>query len=64
MMSQMFDEKVAAERLGVAVQTLRNWRFQRKGPAYLKLGRAVRYREDDLNDFENRNRIVPEEILA
>lgn len=34
-----------AERLGVSVGTLANWRLRGGGPAYIKLsGRAVRYR--------------------
>ncbi|BBO85903.1 hypothetical protein DSCO28_64690 [Desulfosarcina ovata subsp. sediminis] len=36
-------EKELAEILNVHVQTLRNWRFQRRGPEYLKFGSAVRY---------------------
>ncbi len=36
-------EKELAELLNVHVQTLRNWRFQRRGPEYLKFGSAVRY---------------------
>lgn len=53
------DEKKAANMLGVAVQTLRNWRHIRKGPAYIKLGRAIRYRQDDLVDYLNKRRIDP-----
>ena len=36
-------ETEAAKKLGVAVQTLRNWRHVRRGPAYIKFGRNVRY---------------------
>ena len=53
------DEKKAASMLGVAVQTLRNWRHTRKGPAYIKLGRAVRYRLDDLVEYLDQRRIDP-----
>jgi hypothetical protein len=53
-------EKEASKTMGVAVQTLRNWRHLRKGPAYLKLGRSVRYRTEDLSDFIKKNRIDPE----
>ena len=53
-------EKKAAKTMGVAVQTLRNWRHLRKGPAYIKLGRSVRYRIEDLLDFIEKNRIDPE----
>jgi hypothetical protein len=53
-------EKEAAKTMGVAVQTLRNWRHLRKGPAYIKLGRIVRYRVEDLLDFIDKHRIDPE----
>jgi hypothetical protein len=53
-------EKEAAKELGVAVQTLRNWRHIRRGPAYLKLGRSVRYRVEDILIFIEKHRIDPE----
>jgi len=53
-------EREAAKRMGLKVQTLRNWRHQRRGPAYLKLGRRVLYREHDLNDYMEKNRVDPE----
>ena len=61
MMSQVFDEKEAARVLGVAIQTLRNWRHKRKGPAYHKIGKAVRYRMADLEAYLQECRIDPEE---
>jgi hypothetical protein len=54
-------EKETSKLLRVAVQTLRNWRHLRRGPAYLKLGRAVRYRDDDLMAFIEKHRINPGE---
>lgn len=38
------------ERLGVSftIQTLANWRVAKRGPAYLKIGRAVRYNISDV----------------
>ena len=59
-MEETLIDKIAAKKIGVAVQTLRNWRHQRRGPAYLKLGRSVRYRLDDLNKFMENNRIDPD----
>lgn len=40
---RFIDEKELAALYGVAVQTVRNWRFLRKGPSYSKLGRMIRY---------------------
>lgn len=42
-----------AEMLGVAPQTLRDWRMQGRGPAFLKLGHPVSgrvmYRAEDVD---------------
>lgn len=43
--------KQAAEYLGLAVSTLNKWRCHGGGPVYIKLGRAVRYRVQDLDEF-------------
>ncbi len=53
-------EAEAAEFLGVAVQTLRNFRCQGRGPAYIKRGRMVRYAMQDLMDYMAAGRIDPE----
>ena len=44
-------ETDVAYRLGISAQTLRSWRWQRKGPTFLKVGRAVRYRPEDIEAF-------------
>ena len=54
------NETQAAEILDQAIQTVRNNRHLRKGPAYLKLGSSVRYRVKDLFDYMERHRIDPE----
>lgn len=41
-------EQLAAE-LGVSPKTLPQWRFKRKGPAYVKVGLLVRYRRSDVD---------------
>ncbi|WP_431189983.1 helix-turn-helix domain-containing protein [Desulfurivibrio dismutans] len=41
----------AAPILGVKPGTLEVWRVQGRGPAFLKIGRAVRYRAEDLDRF-------------
>ena len=57
--NQPLTEAEAAERLGLKVATLRAWRHQGKGPAYVRLGRAVRYLASDIEDFLRSNRQVP-----
>jgi len=54
------DEREISRIIGVAIQTLRNWRFQRRGPAYSKVGRAVRYRLDDVIRFMEERRVSNE----
>ena len=43
--------KQAAEYLGLAVSTLNKWRCHGGGPVFIKMGRAVRYRVEDLENF-------------
>jgi hypothetical protein len=37
--------------LRVSLTSLRRWRREGRGPVFRKLGRAVRYRPDDVADF-------------
>lgn len=41
----------AATRLGLRPCTLEKWRCVGGGPLYVKLGRAVKYRTVDIDDF-------------
>jgi len=41
----------AAKHLNMSKQTLEAWRLRGGGPVYLKFGKAVRYREEDINTF-------------
>lgn len=52
-------EKEAAAYTGFAVRTLQAWRFQCRGPVYLKVGRSVRYCMKDLDAFLNATPVVP-----
>ena len=40
-----------AMRLGVSRFTLRAWRLRGHGPKFLKMGRAVRYRPEDVDEW-------------
>ena len=55
----MIDDRQAARRLGMSVQTLRNMRHERRGPVYHKMGRAIRYEIDELENYIEAGRIDP-----
>lgn len=41
-----------AERLGLSVRTLQDWRRAGKGLSYLKIGKSVRYPLEIIEQFE------------
>jgi hypothetical protein len=45
----LLTEKVAARLLAVSNRTLQTWRCKGIGPAFVRAGRAVRYRQTDLD---------------
>ena len=55
-------ESEAAMRLGLKVPTLRAWRHQGRGPAFVRLGRAVRYLATDIDEFLTVNRHTPRSV--
>ena len=40
-------------------EKLAQWRYQRKGPPYYKLGRKILYRGSELNAWMAKHRVVP-----
>lgn len=58
--TQPLTEIEAALRLGLKVATLRAWRHQGRGPAYVRLGRAIRYLAVDVDEFLSSNRHHPQ----
>jgi predicted DNA-binding transcriptional regulator AlpA len=57
---QFVNDRKAAEVLDAATQTMRNWRFQRRGPKYIKIGRSIRYAMSDLLAYMENHKIDPE----
>jgi excisionase family DNA binding protein len=47
----VYDETAAAHFMGVSIRTVQSWRLKGGGPAYMKLGRSVRYRRETLEAF-------------
>jgi hypothetical protein len=52
---QNLDQKSLADRWLISPRTLEQWRWQGKGPKYLKIGAKVVYRLEDVESFESEN---------
>jgi hypothetical protein len=50
-MTTLLTEQDAAALLKVTKKTLQAWRYRGAGPQFLKVGRCVRYRPEDLQTF-------------
>ena len=59
MIAKLLKETQVAELLGVSVMTLRKWRSERRGPAYIKLGRSVRYSPKEIIEYQDRGVVNP-----
>jgi len=46
---KLVGKKEAAAYLGLAEQTLANWRYLGKGPRYFRVGQLIKYDENDLD---------------
>lgn len=58
--SNLLDEKRAAEILSLSIQTLRNDRSGKRKIPYIKIGKSVRYRPEDLAALIESHRIAGE----
>ena len=57
----LLTDRQAAEFLGLALQTVRNFRFLGIGPAYHRLnGRSIRYSITDLQAYVDQAKITPD----
>jgi predicted DNA-binding transcriptional regulator AlpA len=50
---RFFTEQELAEMLKISVHTLRDWRYRRQqfGPRWVRIGRLVRYAQEDVEQF-------------
>lgn len=51
------DEVAVRYRGGISIGTLRNWRAMRIGPTFVKIGKAVLYPVDDLDAWDEKNKV-------
>jgi excisionase family DNA binding protein len=54
---EILTDKETASFLGVADRTLRDWRKQGKGPAFVQMGKKIRYRKKDIDAYLDRQTI-------
>jgi hypothetical protein len=54
----LYQEDVA-RRWGVSPRTLERWRWEKKGPPYLKIGRHIVYRVEDIEMYESQHMQMP-----
>ena len=50
-MTALLTEQEAASLLKVTVKAVQGWRYRGGGPRFVKVGRCVRYRLEDLQAF-------------
>jgi len=50
-MEQLLITQEVAELLQISEQTLHQWRYRNTGPKSIRVGRHVRYRTNDLEDW-------------
>jgi hypothetical protein len=61
-MTNILDTNGAAKYLKLTVKTLEKWRWERRGPAFIRLShKCVRYKVADLEKWLNSVRVVPKE---
>jgi predicted DNA-binding transcriptional regulator AlpA len=49
--TEMLNERQVADYVNMSLGSLRKWRLYRKGPKFVKLGRAIRYRRTDVETW-------------
>ncbi len=57
----LLTEVEAADILSLSVRTLQAWRARAFGPAFVRAGRAVRYRRRDLFVWADAHTVLPQE---
>jgi len=55
-MEQYLDEKSLCGRLSISRKTAQAWRWRGTGPQFFKVGRAVRYKSADVEQWLESNR--------
>ena len=59
---EYLNEKEVSVLTGLALSTLRNWRFMRKNFQWVKIGRSVRYPRAEVIKFMESRKIKPDNV--
>ncbi|MBE2190722.1 MAG: helix-turn-helix domain-containing protein [Alphaproteobacteria bacterium] len=51
MQNNLYLPQQVSEMLCISVATLRKWRWEGKGPCFVKIGRKVAYRPSDITEY-------------
>ena len=63
-MIRYVNEREVSKITGMAIQTLRNHRFQKRGFPYSRIGRSIRYSIQDIINYMERRKIQTEDSLG
>ncbi len=55
----LLNEGQVAQLLGCKIKTLQSWRIRQQGPAYVKIGRLVKYAESDVKAWLVSRTVTP-----
>jgi hypothetical protein len=59
----LLDERQAGEYLGgVSARTMQRWRYHRRGPVYIAIGKLIRYRRSSLDRFLTAGERLPAQV--
>lgn len=57
-LTELLTPSQVSNMLEVPVGTLANWRYLGRGPTFVRIGRHVRYRGEDVMDWIDRNAVT------
>lgn len=62
MKEKLLNVREASEILGVKPKTLYEWKYRKQNLPFVKVGKSLKIREQDLLDFIERNTKKPQEV--
>lgn len=63
MKTELLTPKEVETLFKIKTGTLANWRSQGKGPQYHKIGRTVRYKRNDVEEWIESNLVLTTDII-